>query len=722
MDRQRGFTVVARRRSRPGGPDEVVIDRASAKLGKVSVGDVVSITTASQPRQFTVVGIAKFAGNDTSGAASWSLFQLSTAQEFVIGDPGKVDSIVVRSDGSVSDAELAANIERAIGDPEVEVLTGAQVTKENQSAVQKSLGFITIFLSVFALISLFVGSFIIYNVFSISAAQRQQENALLRAIGASQGQITRSMFIEALVVGVGGSLLGCLGGVGLALAILAALGAVGFGPSDTQLVLGTSGFVITLFVGVLVTLVCAIAPAIRSGRVPPLAAMRDVAVDRAAVSKTRKVLGAVSVVTAIGAVAAGLRGSAVWLGVGVASMFLTLIALGPFVAAPIARAASPALGRLRGAAGTMSGRNAERNPKRTALTAGALAVGLSLLIGVATLGSSAKESTRKVIGESFTSDYVVSPEQSNGGLGVPPTIAADIKAAGVGRALGLAATKLFVQEKGDFKDKGVLALSAVDAEAVLQLTFVSGGMETLDDTGILYSVDKAARDNLRVGDPITVKLLDGTQKVLTVRGIFDDDVFGNLIVDRSLFDGQSVPLFDLAVFVRTADGVTESNSAALAKVVDTYPSAKLQSRNEYIDEQSKQIDGFLNFIYALLGMSIFIAVIGIVITLWLAVYERRRELGLLRAVGMTKRQIRSSVLWESMITGVVGVVLGSAMGVALGWIIVKSFEDQGLSVFSLPTSTIAVAVVLSLVFSALAAFIPAYKAANADMLKAIVTT
>jgi len=707
----------------PVGPIEVVLDRASSKTAGVEVGDVVSITALGAPSDFTVVGIALFAGNESSGGASWALFELPTAQQVVIGDLTKIDSIFVRSDGSMSDQELATRVETAIGDPEIEVLTGAEITKENQTSVQKALGFITIFLSVFALLSLFVGSFIIYNVFSISAAQRQSENALLRAIGASRNQITRSVFTEAMVVGVGGSLLGCVGGVGLATVILGVLSAVGFGPGDTELVLGVNGFVISLIVGTIVTLICAVAPALRSGRVPPLAAMRDVAIDRAAVSTTRKWLGAASVFAAIALVALGLSGgNANFLGGGVIAMFISLITLGPFVAAPIARAAEPVLGKLRGPAGTMSGRNAARNPKRTALTAGALAVGLSLLIGVATLGASAKASTREIIGEAFQSDYVVSPEQSNGGIGIPPTIAAEIKAAGIGAALGLSASKVFVEENGEFRDKGVLAVSAADAQAVLQLNFLAGGFEGLDAKGILYSADKATRDGLQVGDAVNVRLLDGTTVALTVEGIFDDDVFGNLIVDRTLFDGQSLPLFDLSVFVRSSDGVTASGTAALQAIVDGYPTAKLQTREEYINEQSKQIDGFLNFIYALLGMSIFIAVIGVVITLWLAVYERRRELGLLRAVGMTKRQVRRSVLWESMITGVVGVVLGTVLGVALGWIIVKAFEDQGLSVFKLPTPTIIIAMGLSLIFAAMAALIPARKAANADMLTAIATT
>ncbi len=706
----------------PAGPNQVVLDKASAKTGKVKVGDTVSITSIGAARDFTVVGLVTFAGSDSPGGSGWALFELPVAQEFVIGDTEHLDAIIVHGDETMNDRELADSIHAALAEPEVEVLTGAEITKESQSAVATSLSFITIFLTIFALISLFVGSFIIYNVFSISAAQRTQENALLRAIGASRSQIIRSMFEEALVVGIGGTVLGCLGGIGLAFGILSALNAAGFGPGDTPLTIHATGFIITMIVGVVVTLVCAVAPAIRSGRVPPLAAMRDVAVDRAGVSTKRKVIGLVSVLLSIVAMLLGLSGSAVWLGVGAASIYMALIALGPFVAAPVARVTAPVLGRLRGAAGTMAGRNAARNPKRTALTAGALAVGLSLMIGVATLGASAKSSTREVFSKAFQNDYGVSPKQGNSGLGLPSTIAADVNATGVAHAMGVAATKVKLEERGTFNAKGVLAVVPVDAQAVLSFTFTEGGFDKLGPDGILYSVKKAARDGLAVGDVVTVQLLDGTQFKLTIRGLFSTDTFGNLIVDRSMFEGQKYPLFDISVFVKANGGVTAANTATLTTLMDRYPTAKVQNREQYINEQSKQIDGFLNFIYALLGMSIFIAAIGIVITLWLSVWERRRELGLLRAVGTTRRQVRSSVLWESMITGAVGVIMGVVVGLTLGWVIVRSFKDQGLSTFSLPVSTIVTASALSLVLAGLAAIIPARKGAKADILAAIATT
>lgn len=704
----------------PTGDSEVVIDVASAKKADIAVGEKVSITTKQATREFTVVGLAKFAGQDGANGATFAMFDLPTAQDFVLGEPGKLSAVVVAGDGSRSETELAADIRSAIGNDRIEVLTGTEITDEQQSQAQESLNFLTLFLSIFALIALFVGSFVIYNVFSISAAQRERENALLRAIGASRSQVTRAQFIEALVVGIGGSVFGCLGGVALASGILGFLNAAGFGPGKTDLVLNASPFVLTIVVGTLVTLVCAVAPAIRSGRVPPLAAMRDVAVDRAAMSRKRKVIGGLALVTGVVAVAEGLRGRAEWLGLGVGGFYVALIALGPFVASPISRAASPVLGKVRGAAGTMAGRNAARNPKRTAITAGAVAVGLSLIIGVATLGSSAKASIREAIGESFIGDYIVSPKQQNNGVGgLPNEMVAEIESSGIGDVLSIGASFGTV---GDSSEGSLLvAIDPADAQTLFTFDFDEGGFGDLTAGGVLLKDSKAKDLGVGIGDTVPITLLGQAVDDLTVQGIYTTSGFTDVLVSRDLFASTPTLMQYFQVYVKGADGETDSARAALDAIVDQYPTAQVQSRNGFIDNQSSQIDGFLNFLYALLGMSVFIAVIGVAITLWLAVWERRREIGLLRAVGMTKRQVRSSVLWESLITGVVGVVMGVALGSVLGWIIVKSFEDDGLGVFELPTSTLLVSAVVLLVLSGLAALVPGRKGSNADMLKAIAT-
>ncbi len=708
----------------PADATQVVIDRRSAKEGDIAVGDSVTITSQAGVRDFTVSGIATFGGNDTSGGATWALFDLPTAQEFAIAQPGLVDSIAVVGDGSLSDAELADLIEQQYAGQDVEVLTGAEITEENQSAVEEGLQFFTLFLTIFAVISLFVGSFIIFNVFSISAAQRQRENALLRAIGASRSQVTRVLFVEALLVGLLGGVLGFAGGVGLATLIIQVLTATGFGPSDTALAVKPWVLLVSVVVGVIVTLVCAIAPAIRSGRVPPLAAMRDVAVDRSALSRMRLIGGGVLVWLAVGFTVIGVTGRAVWLGPGIAGLFASLVVLGPLLAAPVSRIVTRPLTALRGVTGEIAGRNAATSPKRTALTAGALAIGLALLIGVSTLGSSVKTSIRETIGEQFRGDFAVSTGDSDGFGGLPTSLADDLnELPEVEVAVGIGINRINVLEEGQPTGTTVLTVDPSRAATLFELPFVSGGWTDLDADGILLSQDRADRIGVRLGDPVKAVFLDQTSRDLTLVGVFEQEDFGSAIVDRGLFAGQALDQFDIQVLVRSAPGTSASQAeAAIRTVTDGYPTSKVQSRDQFIDDQASQVDGFLNFIYALLLMSVFIAVLGIVITLLLAVYERRRELGLVRAIGMTRPQVRSSIRWEAVITALLGALMGTVLGVALGYIVVKALEDEGLNSFSVSPVSITVFVVLSILVAVVAAWVPARRAANADILQAIATT
>lgn len=708
----------------PADSSQVVIDRRAAKEGGIAVGDTVKVTSQTGVRDFTVSGIATFAGNDTSGGASWALFDLATAQEFVIAQPGLVDAIVVAGDGSLTESELADRIAEQYTGRDIEVLTGTEITEENQSAVEEGLQFFTIFLTIFAIISLFVGSFIIFNVFSISATQRQRENALMRAIGASRGQVTRVMFVEALLVGLIGGLLGFAGGVGLAAAIIRLLTAAGFGPSDSALTVKPWVLVVSVIVGVVVTLVCAVVPAIRSGRVPPLAAMRDVAVDRSAISRARLVSGAVLVVLAVACTALGITGSAVWLGPGVAGLFASLVVLGPLLAAPVSRVVTRPLTALRGVSGEIAGRNAATSPKRTALTAGALAIGLALLIGVSTLGSSVKTSIREAIGEQFNGDFAVSTSDGQGFGGLPTNLADELnELPEVKVAVGIGVNLIQLVEDGQPAGKTVLTVDPQRAADLFELPFVQGDWGDLDAGGILMSLDKAERDGLALGDTVTAVFQNRETRDLRLVGIFDSDEFGNLIVSRDLFSGQTADQFDVQVLVQSADGVATADAeAAIRTVTDRYPTSKVQTREAFIDDQAAQVDGFLNFIYALLLMSVFIAVLGIVITLLLAVYERRRELGLVRAIGMTRPQVRSSIRWEAVITAVLGALMGTVLGLALGFIVVKALEDQGLTSFSVSVTSIVVFVVLSILVAVAAAWVPARRAANADILQAIATT
>jgi putative ABC transport system permease protein len=713
----------------PSGSSEVVVDKRSAQNMGVRVGDTINVSASSGSAKYTIVGIATFGSSATSGGATWALFDLPVAQKVVLGKSGLIDAVVVRGDGSVSDTNLAQNISSALGaGSQTEVLTGKQITDESKSAVEKSLSVITIFLTVFAGISLFVGSFIIYNVFSISTAQRQRENALLRAIGASSRQVSASMFVEALTVGLVGSTIGFLGGIGLAWAITAILSAVGFGVSGAGLIVAPYVPVIAIVIGSLVTLLCAIAPALRAGRIPPLAAMRDVAIEKKAVSRGRIWAGVILVAIAVVSLLIGLTTATyIWLVPGVVGVYVAFIILGPMIAGPTAALVGRPLRRFRGVTGKLAGRNAARSPRRTALTAGALMIGVSLIIGVATIGSSVRASVGDIFAKQFKGDYAITPKTSTNGFGgLSPTLADQVAALPeVETASGLGFNRITIADPKTGKGvaRNVIVVDPKSAGNLYDLGFTEGSLEALSATGIAISVDRAKADNLALGSTVGVTLLNQAKVTLTVQGIFKEDTLANRVVSRELFKSQNSPLFDFQIVVTKKPSVSDATArAAIAKVIDASKTAKVQTKNQYIHEQSSQIDSFLNFIYALLGMSIFIAAIGIVITLLLAVYERRRELGLMRAVGSTRWQIRESILWESWITSILGATEGVIIGVLLGWVVVRALRKQGLSSFSIsPTAVVAVAI-LSIVLGLLAAWLPSRRAAKADILAAIATT
>ena len=708
----------------PVGANEVAFDLRTLKLAGYKLGDTATITVSQAPRTFTIVGVVTFGSSDTTGGPTWVLFDLPTAESFLLEQPGQVSSINIVGDGSVSDAELSHRVQALFDKSDIEVLTGKQITQESQDSLAKSFSFFTTFLTIFAAISIFVGCFVIYNVFKISTAQRLRENALLRAIGARSSQVTFAQFVEALVVGVIGAVLGFAGGVGLAFAITALLNATNNGPGNTNLTIEPRSFLVTFIVGVLVTLACATFPALRAGRVPPLAAMRDVAIDRSGTSRRRVVVGVVTALIAVGGIALGLTSSAIWLAPGVIGLFVSIIAFGPVVVAPISRALTRPLTAVRGVTGQVAGRNAARSPERTALTAAALGIGLALLVAVSTLGSSLQDSLRTTFGKAFVGQIAVSPENANGGF-LPVSIASDIsKLPEVGAAVGISAG-VFRLPSGDAEEqKGTNSLSVdpQSAAKLIGLKFAAGDWSALHDTSIFVSKERADNHKLHVGDSFDIVLLDGSTSTVTVGGIYTDKVFGDFLMDRALFAKQ-IPQFDFQVLAKSAPGTSEQATFnAIKKVVASYPTAKVQTRNQFIDTQVAQLDGILNFIYALLGMSVFIAVLGIVLTLLLGVYERRRELGLMRAIGTTRRQIRGSIRWESVITAILGAMMGTGLGVALGWIVVRALKDQGLNQFSLAPMSLVIFAILALVLSLLAALVPSRRAARAPILEAIATT
>jgi len=704
----------------PSNSTEVALDEASAKAGKYVVGDKVKVVAQAGSREFTLVGIAGYGDVRSPGGATFALFDLATAQEF-LAKPGFVDAILISGDGSASDEELAKAINAVIPSSyKTETLTGAEITKETQDQIGSALSFFSILLSTFSYIALGVGSFVIYNVFSISAAQRQRENALLRAIGASKKQVTRALMIESVVVGLFGSTIGLFAGIGLSKALSALLKAASIDLPSGDLVVPSSAIVNTIVVGLIVTVASAWLPARRAGRVPPLAAMRETAIEVVALTRRRTIFGLVLIALGAASIIAVTNGvSNTWLGLGILFVFSGTITLGPVIARPVALLLGKPAEKFRGVTGTMARQNSARNPKRTSRTASPVLIGVALVTAVAALAASISSQIDGVFTQQFKGDYAINTNARGFG-GLSPSLADDINTLPeVERATGIGLLTVKIDGKGQY----LTTINPATVEGVFDIGLTSGTYADLTPETIFVSQQYAENNDAKLGDTIAVTLADAQVKSLSIAGIYEfDELAGKYTVSRDLTKDTTVITFDLGVYIKIKDGVSqESARTALQAAVDKYGQGTLLSKREYIDSQSGQINQLLGLIYGLLFLSVIIAVVGIIITLLLSVFERQREIGLLRAVGMTKSQVRTTVRWESVITSLLGAVVGIVLGVGLGWVIVYALRDQGLSSFSVPVGPTVSILIMAFVIGVLAAVYPAWRATRVNLLAAITT-
>ena len=699
----------------PSGPDEMVMDKGSFDNGDFTLGDRARVNSQGGLREFTIVGVVRFGDADSPGGATFALFDLPTAQEFV-GQPGQIDAVLVGGDGQ-SQEELAASIRETLNDPSIEVLTGQEITEENQSDVEEGLSFFNILLLVFAGIALFVSVFIIYNTFSIIVAQRQRETALLRAIGASRRQVVGSLLLESVFIGVIASLIGLLVGVALSQVLKTGLDAAGIDLPSGDLVILPRTVIVAIIVGVVVTVVASVSPAFQASRVPPVAAMRDVAVEHFGFSRRRLLVGLGITAIGIVGVAVGLAGEPSVLGLGIPLVFIGVFVLGPLISRPVARFVGAPLPKIKGITGTLARENAMRNPKRTARTAAALMVGVALVAGISVLASSIKSSIRDIFDQQFTGDFVIST-QSFGFGGLSPELADRVNALPeVAAATGVRIGTALIN--GDAE-----ALSVIDpttAGQVFDLDMQAGSIEDLTDEGILISRDTAEDEELEVGSTLRLQMIDGAERTVTVQGVYgDDDLAGPFTISKGLWAQSGADQFDFSIYILTAPGVSDDEArAAIQPLADEYPAADLESRSEYIDSQASQIDTFVNLVYGLLALAVIIAVVGIANTLSLSVYERTRELGLIRAVGGSRRQVRGTIRWESVITALLGAVQGIVIGILLGYAVIVALRDEGLESFSVPVGALLVVVILAFVCGVVAAIRPARRAARMNVLAAI---
>ncbi len=707
----------------PAGGKEVALDVETARKAGYGLNETVKIVAEAGSRQFTVVGIVKYGGVSSPGGATFALFDTATAADFV-AKPGLVDAVLVAGDGSASDADLTKRIASELGS-QFQAMTGAEITAETQSAVAKGIGFITIFLTIFSLIALGVGLFVIYNVFSVTAAQRQRENALLRAIGASRRQVTLGLLIEAFAVGLVGAVLGLATGVGLSKGLSLLLSAFGVDIPTKGLILTPRTVVVTLLAGLSATLLAAILPALRAGRVPPVAAMRETALETTGSGRGRLIAAAtVGGIGVLGVVAVIAGANTQLLGLAVVAIFVAVILIGPLMARPMARFLGKPIASFRGVTGAVARENVGRNPKRTARTAAPVLIGVALVTGATVFAASIKEQIRDIVGKQFIGDYVVNTGTGgNSLLGFPPQLASELDAVpqvAVATSFGGGLVRLGPSAT----PRRVTSVQPQTLGALLDLKFTVGSLTDLTPDGVLLSTTKAKRDGLSVGSKLAFETVDGKKGELTVQGTYEnDDLVGSVTVDQRFFSGTTRSSTVGVILLTAAKGVDDAEFRnAVQPLVKESGIGKLQSRSQFIDEASKQVNTLLGLIYGLLGLSVIIAIFGIILTLLLSVYERRRETGLMRAVGMTRRQTRATVTWESVITTLYGAVVGVVLGLVLGYIIVLSLKDQGFTTYSVPTLGVIAILVLAFLVGVAAAVVPSWKASRVNVIEAIATT
>lgn len=716
------FTLVDGRA--PSADDEIVIDAHSADVGKLSVGDSTTVLVQGPPQRVRISGIARFGSVDSPGGATMAMFRTTVAQR-LIAEPGKFDTVSLVAEPGVTQRELRAAVAPVLPRG-VEAITGAVLTKETQDDTREALSFFRTFMLVFAVVALLVGAFMIFNTFSITVAQRTRESGLLRALGASRRQLMASVLIEAFAVGLVASVLGLFAGLGVAAGLKQLLTAVGMDVPGDGVVFKASTVVISMGAGIAVTVLAAVSPARKAAKVSPIAAMQQGLVGSTGYgSKQRIFVGSALLVLGMAALLTGLFGSVdnavAVVGLGALLVFFGVSVLGRTVALPLSRFIGSPLPRLRGITGEIARENAMRNPKRTAASASALMIGVGLVGFITIFVSSATASQDKAIDDSFTGDIVVN---SGGGLmgGVDPGLAKELNLLPeVAYATGL--RQGFASVDGDVTF--VSGINTATAFNVMDIKPIKGTASALSRFAIGVSEDVAKEKDLAIGDTLTVAFKDTGVQQLRVAMIYPQTeryLVESYVLGMPAYEANFRTAFDQQVIVRQADGVSKQDAlAAVERAAEPYAGVSVFDRDGFKKEAAAPLNQMLTLVYALLGLAILIALLGIANTLALSIFERTREIGLLRAVGMTRAQLRSSIRWESVIIALQGSVLGLLIGVFFGWALVRALQDEGMTVFNVPYVSLLAILVLAALAGVTAALSPSRRAARLDVLRAIVS-
>jgi putative ABC transport system permease protein len=712
-----------------GGPPrtdgEVVLDKATAEDEGFAVGDEVEIAGKEASSSYELVGTATLGEVDSFGGATLALFTLPEAQR-ISGKEGEFDAINVAAADGTSPDQLARNLE-AILPGSLQVETGAENAESQQQDVGEFIGFLETALLVFAGVALFVAAFLIFNTFSITVAQRTREFAMLRTLGASRRQIITSVVLEALVVGLIASALGFAAGIGFAPAISALFDALEIGLPTTGNVIELRTVIVSFVIGTGIAVVASLAPALRATRIPPVEGLREGAVLETPAERTRKeaaglvlaVLGSAALLLGVFEV---LTPVGLWLGLGVVAVFLGVTLLSARLVAPIASAVGRPLERLRGVPGRIARENTVRNPARTAVTAAALMIGLALVAFVGIFAAGIRSSIDDAIDKTFVSDLSIA---NTDGFSDIPIRVADA----VSEVDGVAAASPLRYTQNDVLGvEGGGYLTLVDpatAPGLLELEWQEGSQETLGAMGADDAVidEKWGSENgLALGDEFKVRTASGEELSYTVTGTFTDDV--DFIGDYAASAENAEAYGEVNTATQILVGLEEGSDVAAVRagiddvLAERFPTAQAQDNAELKDAIAADIDGLVAVVYALLLLAVIVSLFGIVNTLALSIHERTRELGLLRAVGTSRRQVRRIVRYEAVITALIGAVLGLVLGIVFAILVSRPLADEGFQL-AIPVGTLVGMLVLAVVAGVLAAIGPARRASRLDVLEAL---
>jgi putative ABC transport system permease protein len=705
----------------PSGPDELAIDKATADAEDFEVGDTVSYLTDNGTFSGTITATVGLGSGDSFGGAQLTAVDLDTALANFTTD-GKVDAIDIKlADGA--DVPAAQRAIEEILPPQTEVVTGEQVAQETADQVNQFVDVFGTGLLIFAFITAFVSAFIINNVFQITIGQRLRELALLRAVGASGRQVRRMITFEALGLGVVSTIVGVFGGLLVARGLIAAFDAAGAGFPDTQTVLQGRTLVIAALVGVGITMASVIVPSRKASRIPPVAAMRP-ELGFAAMRSRRLVAGVVITLVGLTIFLIGLfvrpGGTATLIalaGGGALLLFLGIASLSSTVATPVTKVIGWPIEKLFKVPGALARQNVARAPRRTSSSASALMIGVALVSSTAVFASSLRATLVDTLESAITADYIIT---DTGFQGLSPAVSETLAEVPELDAV-TPVRQISGQVDGSTKNFG--AVNPVAFDILVDPDLRDGTISGVGLDDLLLHKDPAADLDVGIGDTVDVTFQNGVQRTLTVAGIYGDATFGNWLISLdTLASISDAPARDFFVIAKLADGVDPAvGDAAVRAAMEPFPQVDVQTNAEFLDSQEAQINQLLIIITMLLAFAILIAILGISITLALGVFERTREIGLLRAVGMNKRQTRRSVRWEAVIVSIFGAIVGIVVGTFLGVVLSLAVPDDVISTLSFNPTIIVMILVGAVVAGLFAALYPSYKASNMNVLEAIAT-